>query len=76
MLDSEGVGVDSGGETEFPLLSLKVRPEAGMAIVWSNLDENGQCDPLTEHASVPLKSGDVHISSLNKYWKLKLLSQI
>ena len=52
-----GGGGGGGGETVFPNIGVKIPPEAGMAILWNNLDSDGLCDPRTAHASVPLKSG-------------------
>eukprot|EP00040_Diaphanoeca_grandis_P013132 m.66378 g.66378 ORF g.66378 m.66378 type:complete len:348 (+) comp23681_c0_seq1:112-1155(+) len=46
-----------GGETVFPRIEVTVAPEKGMAIVWNNLDDNGNCDARTQHASKPLTSG-------------------
>ena len=52
-----GLGLGSGGETVFPSIGVEIAPEAGMAILWNNLDADGRCDPRTEHASIPLRSG-------------------
>lgn len=40
---------DEGGETSFPLLPLKVSPQAGTAVVFSNVLPNGLPDPRAVH---------------------------
>eukprot|EP00054_Salpingoeca_dolichothecata_P002662 m.23487 g.23487 ORF g.23487 m.23487 type:complete len:490 (-) comp13178_c0_seq1:105-1574(-) len=46
-----------GGETVFPHLNIGVTPQQGAALIWNNLDEQGNCDLLTEHSSSPLRAG-------------------
>jgi len=47
---------DCGGETFFPKLDLRVRPESGKAILWSNVlpDNALKADPLTMHRALPV----------------------
>lgn len=47
----------AGGETYFPKLGLKVRPERGKAILWCNVDpENtSKADPMLIHRAMPVK---------------------
>jgi prolyl 4-hydroxylase len=49
-------GVEGGG-TAFPTLGLEVRPRAGSALFFSNVDEHGNIDPATLHAGLPVVSG-------------------
>lgn len=48
------VPTDAGGCTHFPRLGLRVRPQRGRVLVWSNLDDDGECDRNTLHGSEPL----------------------
>lgn len=52
-----------GGETEFPAISLRVRPEAGMALLFANLREDGSPDPLARHAGLPIAQGSKWIAT-------------
>ena len=51
--------VDEGGETEFPLLGLKVTPKKGKALLWpSVLDEDPlQIDYRTRHGALTVTKG-------------------
>jgi prolyl 4-hydroxylase len=51
-----------GGETDFPLLSKKIKPETGKLVVWSNIDENGECDHDSLHAGLPVLEGTKYIA--------------
>ena len=61
-----------GGETAFPSCPLsspgddgpadaervlKIRPHPGRAVIWSNVLPNGQPDPRTVHAGLPVERG-------------------
>lgn len=46
-----------GGETDFRLLHLRVRGQAGDALVFRNSDAQGRADPRTEHAGLPVSDG-------------------
>lgn len=48
---------DEGGGTAFPTLGLEVRPRAGSALYFSNVDEQGVIDPATLHAGLPVVRG-------------------
>lgn len=57
-----------GGETSFPNVpvdgGLKVRPTAGTAVLWANVDTSGSQELLSRHAALPLNSqedGDVPV---------------
>mmetsp|Transcript_21926 Transcript_21926/g.51257 ORF Transcript_21926/g.51257 Transcript_21926/m.51257 type:complete len:333 (-) Transcript_21926:39-1037(-) len=47
----------TGGETEFPVLGLRVRPQKGMAIMWNNTKPDGTVDGKLNHAGRPPKVG-------------------
>ena len=48
----------SGGETHFPHLSLKVKPRLGDALVWANVDGEGNPNPRSLHEGRPPSSGE------------------
>ncbi|CAE7206022.1 unnamed protein product [Symbiodinium sp. CCMP2456] len=43
-----------GGETSFERLGVSVRPQAGAALVWPNVDAEGRPQNLVEHRALPL----------------------
>lgn len=47
-----------GAETAFPKLGQKFRCEKGGALVFANIDEQGQPDPQTLHAGLPPTRGE------------------
>ncbi|WP_186456910.1 prolyl hydroxylase family protein [Sphingomonas suaedae] len=47
-----------GGETEFPELGITVRAQAGDALVFRNTTDAGRADARTEHAGLPVTSGE------------------
>lgn len=48
----------NGGETHFTRANLKIQPEAGKAIVWYNVDEDGKIDLSTDHEAMPVINGE------------------
>lgn len=56
--------VAGGGATEFPTLGLEVPPEPGSALLFENVDRQGQPDPRTRHAGRPVTAGDKWIATL------------
>lgn len=52
-----------GGETEFPRLGLKHRARKGDALLFWNVTENGQPDPMSFHAGRPPTRGEKWIVS-------------
>ncbi|KAJ8609166.1 hypothetical protein CTAYLR_008405 [Chrysophaeum taylorii] len=44
---------DGGGLTVFPKTGVRVRPKTGRLAFWANLDDEGNCDPLSTHAAEP-----------------------
>ena len=49
--------VAEGGRTVFPRVGAGVRPEAGSAVFWYNLQPNGEADRLTLHGACPVLFG-------------------
>ena len=49
--------VGEGGRTVFPRIGAGVRPEAGSAVFWYNILDNGQADRLTLHGACPVLFG-------------------
>jgi prolyl 4-hydroxylase len=45
------------GCTSFPKASLNVQPERGSAVVWCNLNQDGEPDPRTIHKACPVSDG-------------------
>jgi prolyl 4-hydroxylase len=52
-----------GGETAFPKAELKVRGRKGDALVFVSALPNGELDPLSEHAGLPVTSGTKYLAS-------------
>lgn len=51
--------VDSGGETEFPAIDIRIKPRRGSVVLWPSVENH---DPWTSderafHAALPLKAG-------------------
>ena len=56
--------VDGGGETEFPVAALRVAPVPGRAVVFDNLHPDGQPDPDSLHAGLPVQRGEKWLATL------------
>jgi len=56
-----------GGETHFPKLDLKVKPQKGAALLWPNVQysRNDRSNDLTQHAALPVLEG--HKFAANKW---------
>jgi prolyl 4-hydroxylase len=48
---------DAGGCTHFPSSGLRITPKRGMAVVWSNINEQLRPDNRTIHEGEPVTSG-------------------
>lgn len=63
--------VESGGETEFPVIPLTVIPKAGKAIFWNNLTIDSKGDKIinnyASHCGRPVVSGEKYI--LTKWFR-------
>lgn len=48
-----------GGETDFPLVNVRIKPEVGKAIYWFNAKEDdlSQLDENSRHSGLPVKKG-------------------
>tara|TARA_B100002049_G_scaffold181711_1_gene138749 strand:+ start:77 stop:796 length:720 start_codon:yes stop_codon:yes gene_type:complete len=53
--------VESGGETDFPELDLRVTPEPGLMVLWDNMDRKGRPNRATRHAALPVLAGDKYV---------------
>ena len=51
----------TGGETAFPVLDKSVKPETGKAVIWRNLNRNGNVESASEHQGCPIISGRKYI---------------
>ncbi len=56
--------VEAGGETEFPVASLKVAPRAGRAVIFENLLPDGTPDVDSLHAGLPVQRGEKWLATL------------
>jgi len=45
---------DFGGSIHFPQISKSIQSKLSRLIIWRNLDKNNLCDPLAEHAVMPV----------------------
>lgn len=45
---------ECGGSTHFTKIDLNIQPKTGSAIVWYNVDEDGNIDPSTDHEAMPV----------------------
>lgn len=56
--------VELGGETEFPLLDLKLPAAMGSAVVFDNLHADGRLDPNSLHAGLAVERGEKWLATL------------
>ena len=59
--------VESGGHTVFPTIDLYVKPKAGDALFWFNLNSSGDYDTRNIHLGCPVMYGNKWIA--NKWVK-------
>ena len=50
-----------GGETEFPKLNIKVKPQKNKLVIWDNLKEDGDLNYDSLHAGLPVIQGTKYI---------------
>lgn len=55
---------EAGGETEFPTLGQRIAPVEGRIVVFDNVDAQGQPDPSTLHAALPVIRGEKWLGTL------------
>jgi len=65
-LNDEGL---EGGDTHFPAVNLLIKPSAGKAICWRNLNPNGTPNSSTLHAGLPPTKGRKYI--ITKWFREK-----
>lgn len=56
--------VEDGGETEFPLLGVRIPPKRGRVVHFVNLLGNGEPDARTLHAGLPVRAGTKWLATL------------
>ena len=56
--------VEDGGETEFPVAGVRVKPQAGRAVIFDNLREDGSPDVDSLHAGAPVVRGEKWLATL------------
>ena len=56
--------VAAGGATDFPLLGVRIAPRRGRVVVFDNIDGDGQPDPDTLHAGMPVEQGRKFLATL------------
>ncbi len=52
---------EDGGATEFPNLGIGVRPQAGLMLIWNNINPDGTLNYKSLHTGTPVKAGVKHI---------------
>ena len=63
-----------GGETEFPLMDRKIKPEVGKLILWDNYYESGEKIEESKHAGLPIEFGTKYIGVIwirNKKYEIR-----
>ena len=63
-----------GGETVFPRLGVTVHPAVGKALVFSGLTDDGWCDPLSVHESVPVQGDAWRKLTVQKWYTPQAVS--
>ena len=54
-----------GGETDFPKLGIKYKPQQNAGLFFYSLEKNGNlCHPLSLHAGTPVLSGNKYIANI------------
>lgn len=56
--------VEEGGHTQFPQRDLRVSPQAGRALVFDNLGDDGSPAPASLHAGTPVRRGQKWLATL------------
>ncbi|MFC4292996.1 prolyl hydroxylase family protein [Sphingorhabdus arenilitoris] len=52
---------EEGGNTEFPNIGIGVRPQAGMLLIWNNMNMDGTLNYKTLHSGTPVQKGTKYI---------------
>lgn len=53
----------SGGETFFPAIGLRVKPTKGLALLFNNLRADGSLEPDSLHGSLPVHAGEKWVAT-------------
>ena len=53
-----------GGETEFKHINIKIKPEKGLAVVFTNVDKHGRIYKESMHAGLTVESGTKYIANI------------
>ena len=61
--------VTSGGETQFDEANLSIKPKAGLAMIWSNIQPDGSPVAISLGRSMPVVSG--HKAVLTKWFRTR-----
>jgi prolyl 4-hydroxylase len=61
--------VEEGGATAFPHLGLSVEPKPGALLIWNNADPEGNPNPWTIHAGMPVVRGVKYI--ITKWYRAR-----
>jgi prolyl 4-hydroxylase len=61
--------VEEGGATAFPHLGLSVEPKPGALLIWNNADRDGNPNPWTIHAGMPVVRGVKYI--ITKWYRAR-----
>lgn len=56
--------VAAGGETDFPLLGVRIAPRRGRVVLFDNVGADGSPDPDTLHAGLPVERGRKWLATL------------
>ena len=48
----------TGGETHFPKINQKIKPELGKLVIWKNLNDDLTINPNSLHAGLPVIKGE------------------
>jgi prolyl 4-hydroxylase len=59
--------VDEGGATDFPKVGLSIPPQAGVLLIWNNMQPDGRPNPRTIHAGSPVIRGVKYV--LTKWYR-------
>jgi prolyl 4-hydroxylase len=54
----------AGGETDFPQLGVRIAPKLGSAVIFDNLGDNGEPEPASLHAGLPVLAGEKWLATL------------
>ena len=55
---------DKGGETVFPRAALKIQAKKGKAVLFYNVDNNGNTNPMSLHGGSPVIAGEKWIATI------------